>query len=248
MADGVTPRIIIGVESWSCWEPRSDRSVCTSYSSGEVVSEELERPRLESIPPMQRRRLSPLARVAFHVLGECMAPAEQEPLIFSSVMGEIRRTHGIHDSLAAGDLVSPTAFSLSVHNSVAGLWSVIHGNKAPMLSLAPSGSSPVPALLEAAGILAEGRYKSVLVVYCEEDYPEFYRPFMESPIGPTATALRLVAAGPNSGDFVLSLEQSTEETTDAANSHRSFIELLKRREQRVIVTEPQARWQLAAVE
>lgn len=249
MPDGVAPRILFGIEKWSCWEPRPGNSVCTSYRSGEVVREELERTRLESIPPMQRRRLSPLARVAFHVLGECVTPAEQEPLVFSSVMGEICRTQGIHESLAAVEAVSPAAFSLSVHNSVAGLWSVIHGNKGPMLSLAPIGGSPVPALLEAAGILAEGHYQSVLVVFCEENYPEFYRPFMESPIAPAATALRLVAAGQKNADFVLSLEEGTEETTDdAATNLRSFIELLKRQKQRVIVKEPQARWQLAVVE
>lgn len=178
----------IFVDSWSIWRPSADK------------------PDLSNIPAMQRRRLGPLARVVFHVLGQCADTSKQEPVIFSSLMGEIQRTQGILTAIAAGEPVSPTAFSLSVHNAISGLWSMIHNIKAPMIAISPNNGSPVPALLEAAGILQEKKYPAVNIVLYEEDYPGFYSPFLTGPDHPCALGLRVVApdlAGPQSQQLCL---------------------------------------------
>jgi len=44
-------------------------------------------------------------------------------MVFASRHGEADRTLAILQDLAAGAEVSPTLFSMSVHNSVPGLWS-----------------------------------------------------------------------------------------------------------------------------
>mgnify|MGYP003121641211 CR=1 FL=1 len=197
---------------------------------------------------MQRRRLSPLARVVFYTLYQC-EPQSGGPVVFSSTMGEIQRTQGILEAIADGDPVSPAAFSLSVHNAVVGLWSLVNGVTSPMISLAPVEGSPVPALLEAAGMLAEG-WESVLVVFCEEAYPEFYRPFLNSPTGPTSLALQLVpshALAPGEG-LRLTLQRIGPGGKDgmAVNGSQALQQvLLGGGGPLVLVEEPAAAWQLS---
>lgn len=145
------------------------------------------------LPAMQRRRLGPLAKAVFHTAHRCLEEGEQIPLVCSSVHGESQRTFGILEDLAAGEPVSPAAFSLSVHNAIAGQLSIAFGNRAPALALAPGSQGAAAALLEACGWLQE--WPAVLVLLYDEPPPAFYRPFVENPpVVPTAIALRLSAA------------------------------------------------------
>ncbi|WP_262500938.1 beta-ketoacyl synthase chain length factor [Pseudohalioglobus sediminis] len=152
----------------------------------------LEKPSLKSIPPIQRRRLGKLARVVFHVLEEAMGDISDQVVIFSSRMGEIQRTQSILEAIASQHAVSPADFSLSVHNAIAGQWSLIHKVRQPLLALAPGNGGPVPALLEAYAHLISGETDRIAVVCFEENYPEFYQPYIHGPQAPTALALQLV--------------------------------------------------------
>jgi hypothetical protein len=143
------------------------------------------------LPAMQRRRLGPLAKAVFHTVHQCLAQGEQIPVVFSSVHGESQRTFQILEDLAAGAPVSPAAFSLSVHNAIAGQLSIAFANRAPMLALAPGQLGVVPALIEACGWLAQ--WPAVVVALYEEPLPEFYRPFTDSPAESISIALRLTA-------------------------------------------------------
>jgi hypothetical protein len=177
-----------------------------SYRDGRLLQTTADKPALGDIHPMQRRRLGPLARTVFHVLSECTDVANSEPVVFSSQMGELQRTQGILDAMAADEPVSPTAFSLSVHNAISGLWSMIHDIPAPMVALSPIDGSFIAALIESLGILQEGTYNAVNVVFYEEDYPSFYSPYMTGPTAPYALALRLVTpelAGPSATRLAL---------------------------------------------
>jgi hypothetical protein len=146
---------------------------------------------LPQVPAMQRRRLGPLARIVFQVLHHCAEISEQEKTVFSSMMGEIHRTQSIIESIATDTPISPAAFSLAVHNSIAGLWSIIHGIHSPMTAISPMYGSPIPGLLEAASILNESNNSCVNLVFYEEDFPSFYSDYFESPSAPSAVAIRL---------------------------------------------------------
>lgn len=184
------------INSWSAWQPRiNGPALCKSCKGGRQDESEVEKPNLRNIPAMQRRRLGPLARVVFHVLGQCVDVSRQEPVIFCSLMGEIQRTQRILTAIASDQPVSPAAFSLSVHNAMSGLWSLIHDVKAPMIAISPGNDGTVAGLLEAAGILQERKYPAVNIVHYEEDYPAFYTPFLKRPkwASSCALALRIVA-------------------------------------------------------
>lgn len=239
----------IAVVRWCAWEfpnGRSPRS--TYYAHGEVICEETETPNLAGVPAIQRRRLGKLARTVFHVLSKCTEPDTDEPVIFSSYLGEIQRTYAILNSIAANEEVSPAAFSLSVHNAIGGQWSVIRNVKAPILALAPPSNSPVPALLEAIGILEEAVYSAVNVVFYEEEYPAFFAAFFDSAPGPSALALRLVSAHENTDPGVLHfrLRQLPGNcSSDMKNDNCALLlKALSGQHKSVTIEEPQCSWNL----
>lgn len=249
--DGVMldKKLKIAVERWCAWEVRDGLApLCSRYVQGEISREVIEKPDLDSVPVMQRRRLGSLARTVFHVLDQCADKRKDEPVIFSSYMGEIQRTQGILNSIAADEAVSPASFSLSVHNAIGGQWSVIHKVKAPILALAPPSNSPIPALLEAAGILQEGIYSAVNVVYYEEDYPAFYAPFFESPSAPSALALRITSAANTSVTEAMqfSLQKLPVKSPEVRqwNSYVALLGILTGSQMAITVEEPQGNWEL----
>ncbi len=238
----------ITVDSWCSWEIAENQpALCTHYYSGKLSKIRVDKPDLGSVPALQRRRLGSLARVVFHVLDQCARTGANEPVIFSSCMGEIQRTYGILQSMAAQEPVSPGAFSLSVHNAIAGQWSLIRGIEAPMLALSSPSNSPVPALLEAAGILKEGNYPSLNVVFYDERLPVFFSPFLEGPAAPIALAMHLVqenAAGAGSAMHLRLRRRAAGGKSLPANTPARLFDLLSGKLTQLAVEEPQCSWQL----
>jgi len=138
---------------------------------------------------MQRRRLSFLARMAFAVGWPLAEGHEPLPLVFVSRHGETPRTFSILSELATQQPLSPTQFSLSVHNAVIGLWSILRGSTSEMTALAAAGDGFEHGMLEAATLLTEGA-PAVLLIVTEEPPAEAYRPWVEDV--PFAYALGLL--------------------------------------------------------
>lgn len=236
------------VERWCDWRPvAAGRSVCTRYAQGETVSREQAGPELADVPAMLRRRLAPIARVVFQVLNHCADTRRQEPVVFCSVLGDINRTQALLQSIVSGAPVSPAAFSLSVHNSIGGLWSLAHDIHAPMVALAPLEYSPVPALIEAGGLLEAGSHSAVNVVYYEDDYPQHYKAFFDAPPGPTAIALRLVAPALESETSSIRIDVELDAGTGRAEPGSNFSalrELLAGDQSAIVIREPHCGWRL----
>ncbi|CUI51932.1 Uncharacterised protein [Achromobacter ruhlandii] len=141
---------------------------------------------------MQRRRLSPMARAVF----ECAWPVAQGqppmPLVYASRHGETTRNFGLLQSLAAGEPLSPTAFGLSVHNALAGQWSIIRRETTESIALSADDDGLEHAFLEAGLLLADG-HDNVLVVLAEERPPAPYSPWIDDVPFSYAAAFRLRA-------------------------------------------------------
>lgn len=147
-------------------------------------------PDVSFLPAMQRRRLSRLARMAFSV-GWPMAEGLQDlPLVFISRHGETPRTLDILSDLANDQPLSPTQFSLSVHNAVIGLWSILRGETSEMTALAAAGDGLEHGLIEACALLNEGA-PAVLLVITEEQPPDAYASWIDDVPFPYAVGLLL---------------------------------------------------------
>lgn len=180
------------IEQWRAWAPGLEseddwRAWCRQpFAPADLTVQ----PDVSFLPAMQRRRLSRLARMAMSVAWPLAAEGEQLPMVFASRHGETPRTLALLQDLARGEPLSPTQFSLSVHNAIIGQWSILRGDTSEMTALAAEGDGLEHAALEAAGMLAEGA-SAVLLVVTEECPPDIYRPWVEDVPFPYAVALRL---------------------------------------------------------
>ena len=130
------------------------------------------------LPALLRRRLDRVGRMALHVAWRCSEGHSGLPLVFASRHGSLARTVELLNGLARDEPLSPAAFSLSVHNSTAGLFSISRADRSPATALAAGSWTLAAALLEGVGMLTEGA-RAVLVVYADEALPLEYRAYVE---------------------------------------------------------------------
>lgn len=149
-------------------------------------------PDVSVIPAMLRRRLSPLGRAAMSVIMPLAQIHGAMPLVFVSRHGDLNRTLGLLQDLATGEPLSPTAFSLSVHNATAGLFSIQQGMTGNIIAISGGAEELVPALLESLGVCT-AQAPQVLCVFCDEPPPAIYQPQVDQPVQPYALALVLGA-------------------------------------------------------
>ncbi|WP_211091336.1 beta-ketoacyl synthase chain length factor [Pseudothauera rhizosphaerae] len=125
------------------------------------------------LPPLQRRRLSPLARMVFDCAWPLADGLDPMPIVFASRHGETNRNFAQLQTLAAGEPLSPTAFGLSVHNAIVGQWSIIRKETAEGVALAGEADMLEHAFIEACALLRADSPR-VLVVAAEERPPADY--------------------------------------------------------------------------
>jgi hypothetical protein len=125
------------------------------------------------LAPNERRRSGLPTRLAFAVGTEATAisglsPASL-PCIFASSNGEGAVVHGLLECLAGPDRhVSPTQFHNSVHNAVAGYWSIGTCSMQPVTCLACHDWTFATALVQA---VASCRAQHRAVLLCVYDAP-----------------------------------------------------------------------------
>jgi hypothetical protein len=122
---------------------------------------------LKQVPPIKRRRLNGLSKMAMHTSLNCLEHAEysaQETLtLFASQHGELNRTVTIISDITNTQEISPKDFSLSVHNASLGLFSIFNKNTNPGTSVAAGTNTFGFALLEAYNLLTRFPDKKVLL-------------------------------------------------------------------------------------
>jgi hypothetical protein len=165
------------VDSW--FDGKSDESVT--------------RPEAALLAGPHKRRASLLTRMAVEALGQAAAQAEADPAtaasVWATVHGEIKIAVDLLGMMNEGEgKLSPTKFHNSVYNTASGYFTMACGNRAPATTLSGGSEIVAMALLEAAGMLAEGAGE-VMLVLADEPYPEPFE--YASPVAPLALALCL---------------------------------------------------------
>ncbi|BBL71852.1 beta-ketoacyl synthase chain length factor [Methylogaea oryzae] len=191
---GRETQLCFTLEHWCLWRSEATPSA-GCWPAGEVLPCNGGAADVGFLPMMQRRRLSPLGRAASAVAWRCRQVGGDMPSVFFSRHGESQYYFEMLEGLAAGEEVSPSRFSLSVHNAIAGLCS-FHGDSfQPYVSLAGGTEGLFAAFLEAAGLLLES--PRTLVVCYEQPLPGAYRDYAASPR--ITWALGMVLAGGGTG-------------------------------------------------
>jgi hypothetical protein len=149
-------------------------------------------PALPAMPAMLRRRASPTGKMALQAAYAALealdlhgadAPDDASlqhdiPTIFCSRHGECGRSVELLSDLARQLPLSPTAFSLSVHNATGGLFSIARRDHGNSLALAAGRSSVEHGAIEACGLLADGA-AAVLLIVTDGPLPPMYREFAD---------------------------------------------------------------------
>ena len=164
---------------------------------------------------MQRRRIERLGRMAVQAAWWCsQAETAGVPLVFASRHGDVQRSFELLEQLARGEPMSPTHFGLSVHNAIAALYSIVRGERGNYLALAAGRATAEAALVEAAGLLADGAPEVLVVVY-DARPPAAYASFLDEPDPFYAWSWRVRADGEGTR---LSLAWAAEMTGDDASA------------------------------
>lgn len=130
---------------------------------------------------MQRRRIDRLGRMAIQTAYWCQhAEAAGTPFVFASRHGDVACSVELLETLSRREAMSPTSFGLSVHNAIAALYSIVRGERGNYLAMAAGKATAAAAMVEAAGLLADGAPEVLVVVY-DAALPEVYTEFRDEP-------------------------------------------------------------------
>jgi hypothetical protein len=121
-----------------------------------------------------------------HVASACAEDVRDLRLVFASQHGELSYTIALLRSLTAAEPLSPTLFSLSVHNSAPGLFSSLRADHAESTALAAGEETLGHALLEAHCQLRCDPARPVLMVYGDRPLPQEYGEFAADSEDPQA--------------------------------------------------------------
>lgn len=222
------------IEDWRGWMPGiASQDQWQQWCASSIAPEDNRDIDVSAIPAMLRRRLSPMGRACASTLLPLLPENDATAIVFASQHGEVARTHCMLEDLAKGEPLSPTAFSLSVHNAIAGILSINKKITSNITAIAAGGNELLAALIEAGGLLNSGVYQQVLCVICDQPVPNNYQTYTQQPNQPFALAFRLslrnkmpahnytrIALSPVSSENIKSVT-----TLDEA-AHLQFIRLL----------------------
>ncbi|MHA3055851.1 beta-ketoacyl synthase [Acinetobacter sp. ANC 4633] len=174
---------------------------------------------LQAIPAMQRRRLSALAKLAFNSAVQALQAYDIDYIVWASHFGDEQKTLNILQDVLQGHTPSPTQFSTSVHNAIAGLYSILYQDATPSTSLSCSWSE---AVVEAYAFLkTHVNAQRVLVVYYDAPLPDVYEGVNSFDAFSMAAVLSL--AEPNvQFDPVLKIETSHQSPDQDAQEFLQF--------------------------
>lgn len=124
------------------------------------------------VPPMQRRRLTPLGRAVAEVLTPLASAAPDAPWVYASRWGDAGLATELLIDTARGEALSPAKFTTSVHNGAPSLLSIAlkcHNN---VTALAGGTFSFEAAWESALGLLLD--HPKVILVVAETKPPEVF--------------------------------------------------------------------------
>ncbi|WP_158217752.1 beta-ketoacyl synthase chain length factor [Marinobacterium stanieri] len=144
---------------------------------------------LKQIPPLLRRRFTELGRCAAGAALPLLENIDSIPSVFASRHGDTPLTLSLLEGIAEQQPMSPTGFSLAVHNAVSGLLSIARKDVSEVTAIAASEQLIAHALMEAMTQLQE--HERVLCLIYDVPLPELYQPYVTTEPFPFALAMIL---------------------------------------------------------
>ena len=180
----------VAVRRWHAWLPGiQGEAECGDWAAGRRLPVDDAAADASPVPAMVRRRLGTIGRSVAAVAWDMIQAGDSQSLIFASRHGDQSKTLQLLAEIGAQAPLSPAAFSLSVHNALAGLISIARDARGPHTALSADERLMASAITEAFGQLHAGASSAVCVVY-DLPLPADYQ-FDDNQKTPYAIALEL---------------------------------------------------------
>lgn len=171
------------INAWSIWAP--------GFNGKETIAAAAEKPPLDHVDSMFKRRLSQLTRMTIHVGHEVLIGQPPMKITFASMYGEINQQYKITERLLDSGDVSPANFSLSVFNTPVAALSITEKNTEGYTAVYPGPDAFVFGLMESFSAILSGLEKNRLFIIADELIPEVYDGLYTGVTIPYALALVL---------------------------------------------------------
>lgn len=145
-----------------------------SYWNEHLKDRPVHKPKLEFLKLNERRRLSESARLIFASAWNLINDQEDLPIVYASTSGEFNRSLVLYQDFLDTGMISPTSFSLSVHNAIVGNLSIIRNITNEVTAISSTFDNLETSLLEAYCLLNEG-FEKVLVIISESEVSGKYQ-------------------------------------------------------------------------
>ena len=233
------------IRRWFAWAPGlEDADAWRRWVDDPVEIGREGHPDAAFLPPLLRRRCSPLARVMLSVAFGCCDADEREnsATVFASRHGNVNESIDMFQRLARRQPLSPTRFSHTVHNAQAGLFSIAAGNRQASSSISAGEDSFNCGFLEALTLLQRAPERPVLLVMADVPLCPQFAPLVDEPAVSYGLALLVTSQGEGSPlAFALERGESTPERA-ARPPALDFLRWLLSRETRLELCNGPRRW------
>lgn len=214
MSSRFAEQLGFAVSAWQAWAP--SRETPDSWRSWAGAGNHHGTPVSTLTSPSSRlmRRATPLGQQMVASAISCGPAARESRYVLASRHGEFARTLTILAALSADELPSPADFSMSVHNSLAGLLSIHTGNVLGHTAVAAGIDTFGFGLMEAVASLADQPDQPVLLFFGDEPLPGEFASFGEGD-GELPLVLALALRIPATGDDAILFDAAPRSETHA---------------------------------
>jgi hypothetical protein len=237
------------IEKCSAWygNLRTDQH-WQQWALGEITyQDEDDLPALKEIPAMQRRRLSRFAKLTMQcVLDVTSDESDDLHCVFSSRHGDLHKTSKLIEDVAQKNDLSPTHFGLSVHNAVAGLYSIFAKNKQPMTATSAGEDSFLMALIDGYAKLESQKLDKILVVYTDEVVPQKYSQYVPG-VEKTMSVAFVLTRQKNDKSLTVSFKPQQNKNVTPVFQPLSFLSFFYGKEKHIEINSARYQWQLSKV-
>ncbi|WP_037029783.1 beta-ketoacyl synthase chain length factor [Imbroritus primus] len=214
-------RIAFALQAWAASAPGlSTTEQWLDWARAPWLPHGTSAPDLSRFPALMRRRLGSLGRLTVAVADAVMPSGDVSgiPVVWTSRYGDVGRSLELLFEQARQQPLSPTAFSLSVHNAIGAQHSIARQMRANAVCVAGGACSAEAGVLEAVSLLHDGASEVILVCH-DAPLPGAYDRFEDGAACEYAWALRLsLQPSADERQIVLEMTQAQEATEPDART------------------------------
>lgn len=182
---------ILTIKDWSAWAPGvTNREKWDDWAAGRLeIQQATDKPSLNHLPPIARRRLSQLSQMVLRVGHELYERNGTCRTVLCSRFGEINQQNKITGNLIETGEVRPASFSLSVFNTPVSLLSIHEDNREATTVLLSGDSTLSSGLMSLFADTWLNPERYYMIIFADELLPEDYQGLSVTDSHPYAFAL-----------------------------------------------------------